>query len=345
MKKLALLFIYLFAGIIAFAQNEIDSLVKIGVQLHDEQKYDEAIAIYQKALEIDKEDPLANYEIALTYMYKKEYEKALKYSSVSLLYLNNYYLPSVIIKGSCLDYLGRTDESIALFKDAIKLHPDSYLLHYNLGYNLYHIGKKQEAQGTFIEAIKCNPYHSSSNLFLGIMMDEKNKKTQSILSLYYTLLCDPNSDRARTEVYPMLMEKLSSNVKQDKKNPKNITISVNEPDSSNNFSAAELMIAMLEASKYTKKNKKKSEFEHFMKTTSSLFSILGELKKKKDNGFWWEFYVPFFYTMKKDKQIETFCHLISASNKKESLQWIRKNKAKMEEFYQWMEKNPPVFPK
>jgi len=320
-------------------QTKIDSIVSDGIRLHDKGNYLEAIEVYKRALAIEPESPLVNYEIGMSYLYAKNYEKALEHSNLTLASDNKYYLPAVILKGSSLDYLGRTDESIELFKKALKLHPDAYLLHYNLGYNYYRLKKFKDATESFQNVIKYNPSHVTSRIFLALIMHEAKKKTQCVLSAYFALLLEPNSERAKYTVYPMLMKNLSGNLKRDENKPNDITIMLGKPDKDDEFSAAELMIGMLEASKSLEENKDRTEIEHFIETTSSFFKVLGELKKKKNKGLWWEFYVPFFYNLSKTEHLEAFCNYISSSGNEESRKWLKNNGEKVDKLFEWLEKN------
>ena len=62
------------------AQSSIDDLVEEGIKYHDKGDYDKAIETYKKALEINPESTLVNYEIALSYFSKGDYKLAIKYS-------------------------------------------------------------------------------------------------------------------------------------------------------------------------------------------------------------------------------------------------------------------------
>jgi tetratricopeptide (TPR) repeat protein len=180
------------------AQSPVDSLVQLGIQCHDNGQYDKAIELYQKALEIDPASPLTNYEIALTYMYAKDYANSIKHSDIVIGQKGQNLLQAYVTKGSCLDYLGKTDESIRLFEQGIRKFGDHYLLYYNLGYDYYKLKNYEKAQEVFTKAIKSNPNHASSHLFLGFTMADLDQKVQSLLCLHYFLLLEPNSGRAKT---------------------------------------------------------------------------------------------------------------------------------------------------
>ena len=101
-------------GSTAFGQS-IQSYIDEGIEHHDRGAFDDAVASYEKALAIDSKNELANYEIALTYYSMKKYEKAIDHASVTIKANGDNQIPAYILKGSVLDIMGKTDESIKLF--------------------------------------------------------------------------------------------------------------------------------------------------------------------------------------------------------------------------------------
>ncbi len=340
MKKIYVIVLVFFSNFL-FAQSQVDSLVQLGIQYHDNEQYDKAIELYQKALEIDPVSPLTNYEIALTYMYTKDYESSIKHSDIVIEQKDRNLLEAYITKGSCLDYLGKTDESIRLFEEGIRKFGDHYLLYYNLGFNYYRLKNYEKAQQTFTKAIKTNPGHASSHLLLGFTMDYLDQKVQSLLCLHYFLLLEPSSERAKT-AFNLLQEQFLGNVKVSQENPSNININIllNGDQTDNEFGAAELMISMLEASKSLEENKGKTDDELFIENTTSFFKMLGELHKKKNKGLWWDFYIPFFDKLAQSGNMDTYCRYISQSSNDEAIQWLQNNSSKTEQLEGWLKENP-----
>lgn len=334
MKKTILVLGLIFLSNLMFGQNQIDSLVKIGVKYHDNGRYTEAIETYKKALEIDSNSAIANYEIGSTYMYIKDYEKSLKYTNRVIALNDKYLLGAFITKGSCLDIMERTEESIKVFQEGIKKFGNHYLLCYNLGFNYYNLKDYEKVEEPLIDAINNNLHHSSSHLLLGTVMSELNNSVQSLLCLHHFLLLEPNSARAKG-AYDLLQTQFKGNVETDKNKPNHTTIYFNS-DANKEFSAAELMISMLGASKSSKKNRKKTDDELFIENTTSFFKILGELKKAKNKGLWWDFYVPFFYEIAKSEHIEAYCYYISQSSNQNAQKWLSNNEKKTDNFFKWL---------
>ena len=331
---------YLFPGLLLFTlslfgQAKIDSLIQQGVYLHDAGQYDKAIEIYKKALAMDPNSDLANYEISYTYMSAKDYENSIKHSSKVIELNKDYVLQAYLTKGSSLDYLGKTNESIKLFEKGLKKFGDDHLLYYNLGYDYYKINNYDKAEEAFFNAIKTNPTHASSHLMLAQLMADLNKNVQSLLCLHYFLLLEPNTERSKT-AFRLLEKQFGGNVEKDKEKPNQINILVGIDQMDSEFGPANLMISMLEASKSIEENKGKSEEQLFVENTKSFFEILGELKKNKNKGLWWDFYVPFFNDLASSDHIDTFCYYITQSSKDKSLEWLQNNNPKIVLFDQWL---------
>ncbi len=318
----------------SIAQSNIHNLVKEGVAHHDSGNYDKAIDAYKKALKIDPKSALVNYEIALSYFSKGDYKKAIKYSDAVLKQDENYMLEAYITKGSALDVLGKTKESIKLFKKAIKKTKGHYLLYYNLALNHYKLNDLEQAESNVIKAIENNPYHASSHLMLGNIHHSRGNSIQTLLATHYFLFLEPNSPRS-IEAYKILMENFGGNVSKDKDKPNTINITLSANNDSQ-FGAAELMVSMLEASKTLEENKDKTDDELFVENTGSFFTVLGELKKEDNKEIWWTFYTTFFYDLTKSEHLTTYCKHITQGSNENSNKWLENNDSKLNEFVDWL---------
>ena len=336
-KHIGFLILNLFLTTQIFAQTDIENFVNEGIQFHDNGDYEKAIETYKKALQLDPNSTLVNYEIALSYFTKGNYKESIKYSDVVLKQNKDYMLQAYMTKGSALDMLGKTKESIKLFEKAIKETIDHYLLYYNLGLNYYKLNDLDNAEENVIKAIELNPNHSSSHLMLAYIHNQKGNSIQTLLATHYFLFLEPNSQRS-LEAYSILQKNFGGNVSKDENNSNTINILLS-PNSDSQFGAAELMVSMLEASKSLEQNEEKTEDQMFIENTEKFFKILGELKKKKNKEIWWTFYTTFFYDIAKSEHIETYCKYITQSSNENSGKWITENKKQLNEFDKWLKSN------
>ncbi len=333
MKLTAFTLSLLFATNVFAQSDKLTEFIARGVDLHDQQKYEEAIAQFKAALEIDSKSSVANYEISYSYLLSKQYENAIKHSTIVVENGTDYLHEAYIVLGSALDMTGKPLKAIKTYEAGITKFPNSNLLHYNLAFTCYYQKDYKKAEASAIAAIIAKPEHGSSHILLSAIMEQVGQRVKSILPMYYFLMLEPGSGRSLSN-YNWLKRQLDVGVEQ--KDDKNINVTVPVSSSDDEFSTAEMMVSLLAASKHTDENKKKDEMEMFVETNDGLFGVLGELKDKK-KGFWWDFYVTKFYNMQKSKHNEAFSYYISQSTGSEDVKkWIAANSEKINEFVNWM---------
>lgn len=337
MKLLITLTLGLFLTLNLFGQDEkIKELVSQGTELHDQGKYDEAIAKYKAALDIDKNSTVANYELSYTYMVTEQYDKAIKFSKEVIDQNKDNQYGAYIVLGSSLDMLGKPDEAIKTYNEGLLKFPNSNLLNYNLALTLYNQKEFDKAEKAIIDAILAKPTHGSSHLVLSAIMQSKGERVKALLPLYYFLMLEPNSRRSRSN-YINLKNLLKQGVEKENDKKVNVTVPFSASKDSV-FGAAEMMVSMLEASKFEDGNKNKPEMDLFIETNRGFFSILGELKKD-NKGIWWDLYVSKFYDLVQTKNQEAFSYYISQSENSDIINnWIANNSDKIAKFKEWMDK-------
>lgn len=73
-----------------------------------------------------------------------------------------------------MQHMGRFDDAIDAYRQAITLQPDNSIAYGNMGFLLSDQNKMTEAQGMFEEAIKLDPGNPFFFLGLGILQVEQN---------------------------------------------------------------------------------------------------------------------------------------------------------------------------
>lgn len=315
---------------------KLRSLFPQGTELHDQGKYDEAIAKYKMALNIDKNSTLANYELSYTYMATKNYGDAIKYSKKVIDQDADNQQGAYIVLGSSLDMNGKPDNAIKVYEEGLSKFPNSNLLYFNLALTSYNQKDYDKAEKAAINAIIANPRHASSHVVLSAIMQAKGERVMSLLPAYYFLMLEPNSKRSAIS-YNNLLQQLGQGI--ERKNGSDINVNIPFSDSHGSlFGAAEMMVSLLAASRFTEENEGKSDMEYFVETNSGLFSVLGELKGD-NGGFWWDLYVSKFYDLVQSDNVEAFSYYISQSSNSESVkQYIASNPDKVKQLKVWMDK-------
>ncbi|WP_299227619.1 tetratricopeptide repeat protein [uncultured Psychroserpens sp.] len=316
-------------------EDTINSYVEEGISHHEDGNYDKAIETYKKALKIEPKSSLVNYEISLTYFYMRDYENAIKHSDIVIKNNDKHLKEAYLTKGSSLDNLGKTQESIKLLKKGIKKFKNEGLMYYNLALNYYRLQDFKNAEDIIAQGIEVKKDHPSSHLVLGYINYNNKKRAQALMNLHYFLFLEPNTARAK-EAANLVQTIMKSNVSRDNNKPNTINISLSFPDEDDDFGPAELMISMLEASKSLEENEGKTEDELFIENTDSFFTVLGELKKKKHASIYWDFYVPFFYALAKSEHMAAYCYYVMQSVNPNSETWLDTNSDKLSNFDEWL---------
>jgi tetratricopeptide (TPR) repeat protein len=342
MKRLIFIALgFILAGNI-FGQNEkVSELVSQGTRLHDQGKYEEAIAKYRAALDIDKHSTLANYELSFTYMTIQKYDEAIYYSRKVVDQNEDLLEHAYLVLGSSLDLMKKPREAIKAYKEGLAKFPNSNLLNYNLALTAYNIGDLAEAETASVSAILSKPSHGSSHIVLASVMQDKEERVKALLPMYYFLLIEPDSKRS-LRIYKIIRTLLVQGIEQ--KSDKQIDINVSYSAGHDSlFRPAETFLSLIGASKFAETNKDKSDYELFAETNKGLFSVLEGIKKE-NKGLWWDLYVTKFSNLIQSNNWEAFSYYISQStNAEEVKNWISRNDDKMKKLHDWM--NSMIFMK
>ncbi|MEP1077882.1 tetratricopeptide repeat protein [Leptolyngbya sp. PL-A3] len=131
-------------------------LFELGLLFQSEQDYGNAIASYEKALEIKTDyDAAWNNRGSALYAlgrYKEaiaSYDKALEIKPDLHEAWNN--------RGNALSALGRKEEAIASYEKALEIKPDDHAAWNNRGYALSALGRKEEAIASYEKALEIKP--------------------------------------------------------------------------------------------------------------------------------------------------------------------------------------------
>lgn len=332
-----------------FAQS-VESLVKEGIAYHDQGEFNKAIEKYKEALLISPVSWSVHYELAYSYHALKEYDNAIASADQAIKYSNGQdKLYPYIIKGSALDDMGKTGESVKFYKMALQEFPEEYLLLYNYAVSCSRSGNLSNAEAALLKGLSFNSTHPSSHLQLAMIKLDHNQKVFGALGMYFFLMIENNTERSKVQV-----RRLKELMYGSKEQVNSKTILLTMPnDNDAQTASAELFFSILgmasnEIDKTTSGDSVRSEQRKFVDDTGKLFTTLKELsekrrppsgKKKKvgRENFWWDFYVPFFSALHDSGHTEAFCyHIMQSSGDAEVLDWLNLNKEKLEFFYLWV---------
>lgn len=347
MKSRFLILLFTLFATCTFAQQKeaAEKLVDEGVALHDKGDPDGAIKLYDKALELDKDNLLAITEKAYSLIAQEKMEECITYCKRAFEThpkepgLRNVY----VTYGNALDAQKKPGKALEAYDEGIKLFPDYYQLHFNKAITLSTSNKTEEAIESFQKSAALNPSHASSHNALGRLTGFKKQKIPAILAYCRFLSIEPESKRAKENLSALLLL-MKGNIEKTGENAITITIS---PDllgdgnkkgkpKPNDFSSTELILSMSATLDYDDKYKNNTAVEKFIRKMETLCSSLDETQKD-NSGFYWEYYAPYFIEMKKNNLVETFSYIAFASTETEDVaNWLKAHSSETDHFYEWL---------
>ncbi len=314
-----------------------EPLIRQGIALHDRGDFDGAIRSYEEVLKENPDDTLALYEMAYSYGEKKDYKKSLEIAYRGAQYKSKQLFGFYVLIGNNLDHMGQAENAIKTYKSGIRMFPEESLLHFNLAITLLGQNKPDEARKSLKDAVTFDPAHPGSHVRLGDVYFRENYRIPALLAMGRFLVLEPKSQRA-TYALQVIRDVLGRAATRDEKTGNiNITLDTSARTDEGDFGTALTMMGILGAARHLEKNKDKTEMQSIIDMIESLLSIMSEGDaKKKQEGFAWNYYRPYFLEMKARKMVEPFCYYIyQTSQSTEVAKWLAQNTARVNEFLTW----------
>ncbi|UCD82315.1 MAG: tetratricopeptide repeat protein [Desulfobacterales bacterium] len=145
-----------------------------GDQMARSGHYAEAIANYQKALQLKPDFVEACFKLAGAYQDLKNYEEAIVYY-LQAVRLKPDFFEACYNAGLAYQALGKSEEAIAWYERTLHLKPDVAEAFNNLGQVLRETGKSDRAQVCFLEAIRLKPDFAESYFNLADLQYRKGQ--------------------------------------------------------------------------------------------------------------------------------------------------------------------------
>jgi tetratricopeptide (TPR) repeat protein len=314
-----------------FTQANIDTLIAEGNKFLELNQHSQAISTFQNVLQINPTSVKANFYLAVAFFNLRDYTNTIKYSETAIKLDKKFNSDIYNLQAQALDSLGETKEAIKIYKKSQKIFKDDYQTFYNLGCLYFRIEKFQEAGDEFANAIKINPNFPNAHYMLGMAKSKQYKRVESIIALNYFLLLEPKSDRSEI-AYNQLRKIFRSNSYREM-NKGNVYISFTISELSSEFAPIYIYLNFL----LNVERNMKTDAELFAYYTEQFFTKLNNINDRDDEeSVWWSFYNPFFTSLVKAHQVETYCRYISQSVDLTSQKWLEENQEKLILFDEWL---------
>lgn len=308
------------------------TLINNGIDLHDNEKYDEAIAEYKKVNPNDSLYTLALYEIALSYKAQDKHEEALSALNAMKADLGIYTVDYYTLRASILDNSDRTNEAIEMMKDVYPQYSHLSNVGYSYALCLFHAGKYDEAEDIIQRAIRINPYHYRSHFLLGTINYAKGRLVPAMLCFgFATNLGNASQCYSALVAFESAMNgALTEEINKETKGG----VAPNSTDAVNSrFLDLETMIKSNFVS--NKKFVLKTKIDiHTIRQLQFLTENVNVDDKATD--IYNQFYVPFFSELTKKNYIEPYLvNSMRFSDDKTVTATTKKNKTNISNYLQW----------
>ena len=164
----------------------------LGLLLMDRGRTDEAMAHFQKALEINPNYGDAHYNLGILLEKMGRTDEAMAHL-LKTLELDPNYADAHNNLGLLLMDRGRNDEAMAHFQKALEIKPTYGYAHYNLGILLADMGRTYEAMVHYQKALELNPNHAEAHNNLGALLAKMGRTDEAIAHYRKALEINPDA--------------------------------------------------------------------------------------------------------------------------------------------------------
>ena len=327
-KSLLFIALLLTSSFYLTAQRELKNplinskeIINKGVKLHDDKKYKEAIAEYQKVAVSDTGYADVLYEMTLSYYNDSNYVAAEKLAKKGLDLFPGKKVALMRVLADIYDDTKRIDEAIVVYDSILAINQYDYLTYFNKGICLYRQEKNDEAALNFQKTLMLNPYYSSAHYFLGQIALLKGNLTEAMMSFTANLFSNPGNRYYEKSIgYLSSIAKVNTSVDEYLKNYK--------PSGANNFESVQDIIVSKIA--LDKNYKLKVDLED--QITRQLQVLFEKIEfSPNDKSFWMQYYVPAYKSIWDNKDFEPFIfYIFSELNIDKVKSYIKKEKKDIE---------------
>jgi uncharacterized protein len=330
-KSISLALFFLLSASCLLAQDIGDSyydnltVIRNGIQLHDEQKYKEAIAEYNKIESGDSLYTFALYEKALSFYSDSQFVEVIPLCDEMAAIPSSYKAEMLLLKANALDGLKRTDEAMAAY-EAYKLdYPQSYRPYFEMSVS-HSVNKEfEKAIPMLLESARLNMFSVNTHKNFGIFAAEADQPALAIMACFFASILSSDNPDLSLAIISSLVEKIGANDYEKTMNVKPEIYAFAEELASLNE-----IVSSKAALNKTYKSKVKVDYNY----TRQLQVICEKLPASMDSGNWLlDFYVSFYKKMWNDGHFQGMVYQPLASSSSPKLKKLaQKNMAKINAF-------------
>jgi Flp pilus assembly protein TadD len=174
-----------------------DAAIRDGARLHDQGKYDDAIAKYEEVLAKNPGNMTALYELAYSHIAKKDFVKGREAAARGTEYRSDMLPNFYDLLGESYDAAGEPQKAIEQYQKGIAAVPDATVLYHNMAVTyLESLKNESEARRVLKEGADVDPTDPAMQLMLGQVFRTGGYMTPAFMAFSKALIFDPNGERS-----------------------------------------------------------------------------------------------------------------------------------------------------
>jgi Tfp pilus assembly protein PilF len=181
-----------FQKAVEISPNYADAHINLGVVLTQKGQVNEAITHYQKALQERPNFAIAHNNLGNILLQNGQLDEAITHYQKALA-IQPDYAEAYYNLGNALSHKGQVDEAIAHYQKAVAIKPDYVMAHNNLGNILLKNGQVEEAITHYQKALAIQPDYAEAHNNLGNALSQKGQLDEAIAHYHRVLVLDTNS--------------------------------------------------------------------------------------------------------------------------------------------------------
>ena len=326
-------FLLSFLGIASFSflakaqqQDEPESsgsIIEKCSKLYESGNYHKAIELYKTVSCSDTNYSTVLHELSFACYMDSDYDNSITYAKQGLVAFPEKSADWYNLLGNTYDIMGKRKEAIEYYDSLLIKNPYYYLGWYNKGIAYSNMENYTEAKKCLQKAVTIFPFHASSHYFLGVIAAKEGKIIPAMLSFSTCLLMRPEGRYASNCVtFLSNISKVTDEIVGN--------VSSAKAWSNDDFDLQQEII--LSKASFDKKYKLQTDLEDPI--TRQLQVMLEKLEyNSSDDGFWMQYYVPFYTDMYKNQQFDILVnYMFSGLDIKSVKSYNQKNDKKITAF-------------
>lgn len=176
-------------------------IIDEGIELHDDEKYKEALEKYNMVYPGDSLYDLAKYEKCLTYYALDSFQTCINLANEIIARKSyQYRVDALLLKINSYIELKNYEEVQKICDEAIRNFPYHNIFYIKRGQNYENQQKFQEAYKDYSESIKLNPVYNLSHIYLGRLYAKMDLPSLSLLAYQSFLIINSNTSLTNTAI-------------------------------------------------------------------------------------------------------------------------------------------------